>query len=259
MTEPILSVTDFSFAVEKRTILKNLTFSVDRGERVTIVGPNGAGKTTLLKCLNRINRGGSGRILVEGQPLVDLPQWKVAQRLAYVPQADGRTAPFSVCEFVMMGRYSHMGPLKSSGPEDDRATRGALEVTGTLELADRPFNTLSGGEQQKILIAAALAQEAKILLLDEPTAFLDPPHQVEIHRMLGRLHENHGVTLIWVTHDLNAALSHSDRVIALREGTLVFDGPAVTLAESDRLRNVFGHDFLVAPHPKTGHPVIFPE
>ena len=103
MTEPILSVSDFSFTVEKRTILKNLTFSVDRGERVTIVGPNGAGKTTLLKCLNRINRGGSGSILVEGQPLVDLPQWKVAQRLAYVPQADGRTAPFSVCEFVMMG------------------------------------------------------------------------------------------------------------------------------------------------------------
>ncbi|MBV8879555.1 MAG: ABC transporter ATP-binding protein [Planctomycetaceae bacterium] len=259
MTKPILDVAGFSFAIGGRAILRDLTFSIARGDRAAILGPNGAGKTTLLKCLNRIVRGGRGRIAVDGLPLEDYSQLDLARRVAYVPQADGRSAPFTVREFVEMSRYPHLGPLAPIRPQDSAAVDRALEETGTSGFAERPLEALSGGERQKVSIAAALAQEAELLLLDEPTAFLDPPRRQEILRTLADLHRERGMTLLFVTHDVNEALGQASRVLALREGALVFDGPSGALVEAGTLEKVYGHSFVIGPHPRSGRAVVFPE
>ncbi len=259
MTEPALRLVGYSFALGGREILRDLSFSVGRGERVALIGPNGAGKTTLLKCLNRILRGGSGEIRIDGISLDSYRQFELARRVAYVPQADGRTAPYTVREVVEMARYPHLGPLAPIRPEDDAAIDRALSETGMSGLSHRPLLTLSGGECQKALLAAALAQQSDILLLDEPTAFLDPSQQSEILVVLDRVHRERGATILTVTHDLNEALAHSDRVLALREGTLVFDGPALALADGDTLRRIYQHEFVVGSHPRSGRPVLFSE
>lgn len=254
MSETALEVHGFSLAIEGRRILRELTFTVLRGERVALIGPNGAGKTSLLKCLNRILRGGTGRIEVAGRPLERYEQGELARRLAYVPQGDALPAGFTVREFVEMARYPHVGPLAPFRPEDGRAVGRALEAAGAADLAGRPMDALSGGERQKAHLAAALAQEAEILLLDEPTAFLDPAHQGEILRTLARVEG----TILFVTHDVNEALASADRAIALREGAVVFDGPSAGLADPGALRAVYAHDFAIGTHPRTGRAVVFP-
>jgi iron complex transport system ATP-binding protein len=259
MTEPALEVRGFSFSREGKGILRNLSFSVAAGERVALVGPNGAGKTTLLKCLLRIHRGALGEVRVFGRPLDAYEQIDLARRLAYVPQAEGRSAPYTVRDVVEMARYPHLGPLAPARPEDAAAVDGALEETGLGPLAGRFLDTLSGGERQKALLAAAMAQQADVLLLDEPTAFLDPSQQADMLAVLGRVHRDRGATIVSVTHDLNEALAHSDRVLALREGELVFDGSTASLAQVDVLRRIYDHGFAVGAHPRTGRPVLFSE
>ena len=259
MTEPALQLRGYSFSLGGREILRDLSFSIARGERVAVIGPNGAGKTTLLKCLNRILKGGRGEIRIAGIRLDSFRQFELARRLAYVPQADGRSAPYTVREVVEMARYPHLGPLAPVRAEDVAAVDRALSETGMAALAERPLQTLSGGECQKALLAAALAQESEILLLDEPTAFLDPSQQSDILGVLDRVHRERASTILSVTHDLNEALAHSERVIALREGSLVFDGPALALAEGDHLQRVYQHPFVVGAHPRSGRPVLFAE
>lgn len=259
MTEWALEVERYSVSLGGREILRNITFSVSPRERVAVIGPNGAGKTTLLKGLCRIQGGGRGRIRLGGLPLERFQQLDLARRLAYVPQAEGGSAPYTVREFVEMARYPHLGPLAPVRGLDRTAIDQALRETGIVSLSSRPLGALSGGERQKALLAAALAQEADILLLDEPTAFLDPPHRREILDVLARLQRDRGTTILSVTHDVNEALAHSDRVLALREGTLVFDGPSAALASGETLRRVYEHDFVVGVHPRSGRPVLFPD
>lgn len=257
MSEPALELKGYSFARATRDVLRDISFTIARGERVAVVGPNGAGKSTLLQCLNRILRGGRGTIAVEGRPLERYTQRELAQRLAWVPQAAGRSGMFSVREFVEMARYPHQGPLGFAGPADGAAVLRALEDTGTAPLADRPLAELSGGERQLVFLAAALAQEAGILLLDEPAAFLDPPHKAEVFRAIARAHAGRDATVLFVTHDVNDALAHASRILALRDGALVFDGAAPDLPAA--LPSVFGHEFVTGPHPKSGRLVVFPE
>lgn len=259
MTEPALRVSGFSFSVRGREILRDLSFSVDPGERVAVIGPNGAGKTTLLRCLNRILKGGRGEIRVAGLPLGSFRQVDLARRLAYVPQTDGRSAPYSVREMVEMARYPHLGPLAPVRREDAAAIDRALSDTGLTPLSDRSLDTLSGGECQKALLAAALAQESDILLLDEPTAFLDPSQRSELLAVLDRVHRERRPTILSVTHDLNEALASSERVMALREGRLVFDGPAEGLIQGDTLKSIYKHEFVVGVHPRSRRPVLFAE
>ena len=259
MTSPVLELGGFSLARGGRTVLRDVTFAVGRGERVALLGPNGAGKTTLLQRLNRILSGGTGRIAVDGRPLESYSQRELARRLAYVPQADGRPAPFTVREFVEMARYAHLGPMAPVRTEDRRAVDRALADAEMGPLAERPLDALSGGERQKAWLAAALAQEADVLLLDEPTAFLDPPRQLEILRTLARVHAERGTTMLFVTHDLNEAVAHASRAVALREGAVVYDGPIDGLLEGDRLRAIYAHEFVLGTHPRTGKPVVLPE
>jgi iron complex transport system ATP-binding protein len=144
-------------------------------------------------------------------------------------------------------------------PEDRAEIDRALQDTGMVAFANRSMDALSGGERQKALLAAALAQQSEILLLDEPTAFLDPAQQADVLAVLGRAHREKGVTIVSVTHDLNEALAHARRVIALREGAVVFDGPSADLTTGDVLRRIYDHDFVIGTHPKTGRPVLFPD
>lgn len=252
-----VEVRRFSFWLEDKPVLRDVSFSVLEGEYLSIVGPNGAGKTTLLKCLDRIYTGGRGEIAVFGRPLAAYRQKELARRLSYVPQADGRVFPFTVEQFVLMGRYPYLSPFTSVRREDRQAVREALELTGTAPFAGRMLDTLSGGERQKVYIAAAVAQGADALLLDEPTTFLDYRHQAEIRDLLTRLN-GAGKTIVAVTHDVNRAALDSHRIVALREGEVVFCGTPGELMHPGVLRSVYGADLLLVEHPGTGLPVIVP-
>ena len=259
MSAPILDVRDLTFAVGRKTILDRVTFTVKDGDYVSIIGPNGAGKTSLIRCLNRINRIASGAITVAGTPLHELDQREIARIMSYVPQADGRDAPFSVYDFVLMGRYPHRSALSGLRREDHDAVEAALASTHIEAFAERSLATLSGGEQQKVFIAAALAQEAKILLLDEPTTFLDYRHQVEVRTLLHRLNRERGITIIAVTHDADAAVFSSHRVLALKHGALVFDGAPEELLDPEVLENIYDTAFRIVRDGESNAPIVVPE
>jgi len=252
-----IDLVGFSFGLAGKTILREVTFSVRRGEYLSILGPNGAGKTTLLKCIDRVLTGGSGRIEVFGRPLGGFSQRELARRISYVPQADGRVLPFTVEQFVLMGRYPYLRPFAAISREDREAVAEALRTTGTLEFRDRRLGTLSGGERQSVYIAAALAQGADVFLLDEPTTFLDYRHQAEIRDLLARVNAS-GVTIVAVTHDVNRAVLDSHRVVALREGVVVYSGPPAEVMQPDVLRRIYDTEFLLVPHPGANLPMIVP-
>ncbi len=256
--EAAIEVRNFSFRLATKEILRDVSLTVRRGEYFSIIGPNGAGKTTLLKCIDRILDGGSGEIRIFGRPLGSYRQKELARRISYVPQADARMFPFTVEQFVLMGRYPYLSPFSSAGREDRQAVREALEITATAEFADRMLGTLSGGERQKVYIAAALAQGAEVLLLDEPTTFLDYRHQIEIRDVLARANRRSGVTVIAVTHDVNRAALDSDRVMALREGAVAFCGPPGEVMNRGVLERIYGVPLLLVPHPHARLPVIVP-
>jgi len=256
---PILDVVEFSFGFGTKEILRDVSFTVAQGEYFSIVGPNGAGKTTLLKCLDRIYRGGSGEISVFGQPLEGYRQRDLARRLSYVPQADGRVFPFTVGQFVLMGRYPHLNPFSSVGRDDMAAVGQVMERTGIAPFAERKLDTLSGGERQKVYIAAALAQGAEVLLLDEPTTFLDYRHQADVRDLLAELNRNAGVTIVAVTHDVNRAAIDSHRIVALSAGTVVFSGTPAEIMRPDVLERIYGTPFLMVDHPQGDVPIIAPQ
>jgi len=251
-------VEGFSFKVGAKDILSGISFAVEEGSFVSVIGPNGAGKTTLLKCLNRILPGGEGRVEIFGVPLERLRRKELARRLSYVPQGEGRRVEFTVYEFVLMGRYPHLSPFSVLTEKDHAAVERALTATGAAEFSDRRLSTLSGGESQKALIAAALAQQAAVLLLDEPTTFLDYKRRVEILALLGKLNREEGLTVVAVTHDLSDFVFASDRVLALRGGRLVFSGKPGELVRGGVLEEIYDTGFRFVKHPETGEPVPLP-
>lgn len=259
MDNVIIDIESFSFGVGDKEILKNISMSVREGEYVSIVGPNGAGKTTLLKCISRIHRGGRGKIAVAGRRLEEYSQKEFALKVSYVPQAGGRHAPFTVREFVLMGRYPYLSPFSPPRPSDTAAVREAMEVTGTGEFSERFLGTLSGGERQKVYIAAALAQESRVLLLDEPTTFLDPKHESDIYRLLAEINRDRGVTIVSVTHDINSAVLTSRTVLALKNGAVAFSGPAEEFMNEAILRGIYEKSFSLMTHPRYGRTIIAPE
>ena len=258
LNDAVIEIHNFSFRLGGKQILRDVSFTVRRGEYLSIVGPNGAGKTTLLKCADRILTGGTGEIRICGRPLESYRQRELAQLISYVPQADGRGFPFTVEQFVLMGRYPYLSPFSPVGREDRQAVREVLKLTGTAQFAQRLLDTLSGGERQKVYIAAALAQGADVLLLDEPTTFLDYRHQVEIETLLARANRLSGVTVVAVTHDVNHAALQSDRIVALRDGSVAFCGRPEEVMNPDVLERVYGTSFLLVSHPRAPLPMIVP-
>ena len=259
MDSVVIDIASYSFGVSDREILKDISVTVHEGEYVSIVGPNGAGKTTLLKCISRIHKGGRGKITVAGKKLEEYGQKELALKVSYVPQADGHHAPFTVREFVMMGRYPYLSPFSPPSPSDIAAVQEALDVTGSREFSERFLGTLSGGERQKVYIAAALAQDAKVLLLDEPTTFLDPKHESDIYRLLAEINRQRGVTVISVTHDINSAVLTSRTILALKGGAVAFYGPAEAFMKEEILRSIYEKSFSLMEHPQYGRTIIAPE
>jgi iron complex transport system ATP-binding protein len=242
--------------------LERLSFQVAEGEILGIVGPNGSGKSSLLKVIAGLLRPDSGTVLLGGQPTRRLSQQDIARLVAVVPQEYVQVFPFTVAETVLMGRFPHRKPrFWSMGLGDDTeddlvCAHQAMIDTDVLSLADRLVSDLSGGERQRVIIARALAQEPKILLLDEPTAFLDINHQIEICSLIGRLRAERRLTVVLVSHDLNVASQHCDRVLMLKEGTLCRIGSPEETIRPDVLRMVYGCEVVVDAHPQTGRPRV---
>lgn len=254
----VIEANDLSLVVSGKNILSGVSFKVEQGEFVAIIGPNGAGKSTLLKLLMRIYSGNSGAIAIKGKPLGSYSQRELAKALSYVTQPGDAAPPFTVREFVLMGRYPHATPFSIAGKGDIEAVEKSLEFTGMRGFESRYMSTLSGGERQKAFIAAALAQDSEMMLLDEPTTFLDPKHQYEILGILKRLNA-HGVTVLVVTHDVNHAALFSRRIIAVKEGRVIFDGPPREMMSKERLHALYDRRFIIVPHPSNGIPVVLPE
>ena len=242
--------------------LDHLSFHVDAGEILGIVGPNGSGKSSLLKILSGLLRVGEGDVLLGGTSLQKQSQADIARLVAVVPQEYAQVFPFTVAETVLMGRFPHrtvrwwsMG-IGDETASDLASAHQAMVDTDVVSLADRLVSDLSGGERQRVVIARALAQEPKILLLDEPTAFLDINHQIEICSLVARLRAERQLTVVLVSHDLNVASQYCDRVLMLKEGQLCRIGSPEETIRPEVLRMVYGCDVVVDAHPQTGRPRV---
>jgi iron complex transport system ATP-binding protein len=240
------------------TVLEEVSFEIEAGSFVTIVGANGAGKTTLLRCIDGLVRPGAGRLLIEGRPAGARSRRELARLVSYVPQSEAPGADYDVRSYVAMGRYPHLRAWTGLGPADEQIVDEALEMTGTAHLADRSLVRLSGGEHQRVRIAAALAQGGSILLLDEPTSFLDYRHQVRILDLIARLHQERRLTIVAVSHDLNGPISASDAVLALRAGRVVAQGTPEAILEREVLERIFDTRFDLVPRPSHGLPIVVP-
>ncbi|TKS61924.1 MAG: hypothetical protein EWM72_00049 [Nitrospira sp.] len=242
--------------------LEGLSFHVEAGEILGIAGPNGSGKSSLLKLLAGLMPPSEGHIRLGGQPITQLSQLDIARVVALVPQDYVQVFPFTVAETVLMGRFPHRpSRLWSLGvgeetEKDLACAHQAMSDTDVWALADRLVSDLSGGERQRVVIARALAQESAILLLDEPTAFLDINHQIEICGLISRLRCERQLTVVLASHDLNVASQYCDRVLMLKEGRLSRIGSPDDTIRPDVLRMVYGCDVVVDAHPQTGRPRV---
>ncbi|MDR3134460.1 MAG: ABC transporter ATP-binding protein [Deltaproteobacteria bacterium] len=247
----ILEAIDYSFWVDQARILNGITFGIKKGEFLSIVGPNGAGKSTLLKCLLRLHERGrsSGTLVVAGHDIGAYSQKQLAKVISYVPQAGGWIPPFTVRDFAKLSRFPHASTVAGLGPTDELAVDRALEAVGLGDMAKRNLKTMSGGERQKAYLAAALAQGADVMLLDEPAASLDPRHASELGSLLEKLNKETSLTIIMVTHDLNHPLKAGGLALVLANGQRQYFGPASGLLEDLVLEKAFQHEFLYLDHP----------
>ena len=238
--------------------LHEVTLRVDRGSLVGVLGPNGSGKTTLLRLLSGTLAPHAGRVTLDGTDIRHLSRTAVARRMAVVPQETHLAFDYSVLEIVLMGRYPHLRPFELEGPDDLAIARDALAATGTAALERRAFATLSGGEKQRVIIASALAQSAGIMLLDEPTASLDPGYQIEIAALLRRLNEERGITMVVATHDLNFAASICRQLVLLRAGRVLASGPTPAVLTGELVEALYGVEADVRHHERAGHLTVVP-
>lgn len=233
-------------------VLKGVSISVSDGEFLALAGPNGCGKTTLLRVLTGVLRPLSGRVLLDGRDLHSMAPRAVARHVAVVPQTAPAAFNFSAIEFVLMGRYPHLGRFSFESQEDYDIAHECLEQAGALHLADRRVTQLSGGERQRLLIARALAQRPRILLLDEPTAHLDISHQAEMMQALRDLCARERVGILAALHDLNMAARHAGRIALMSKGSLVATGaPHEVITEANVLA-AYGAQANIARDPSTG-------
>ena len=241
--------------------LRGMNFHVAQGEILGVLGPNGSGKTSLLKMLAKILRPAEGSIHLFNRALHLLPQNNIARSVAFVPQEPAHLFPFTSFEIVLMGRFPHhsgtiLGAFGWEDQEDLKVAEEAMATMGVLHLAHRSVGEVSSGERQRVLIARALAQNPRILLLDEPTAFLDLNHQVEICTVLRRMNRESGLTVIWVSHDLNLASQYCDRLLLLNRGALFKMGTPDEVIQPDTIETVYGCRVLVDRHPMSGVPRV---
>ncbi|HNT99759.1 MAG TPA: ABC transporter ATP-binding protein [Acidobacteriota bacterium] len=260
MSAALLDVEGLGYAPEGKRVLAGVSFDVGEGEFVSVLGPNGAGKSTLLKHLNRLLPVREGAVRLRGRSVADYAFRTLARLQSYVPQAKGYIPPYRVAEFLLMNRFPYLQALGAPGPRDRAVVEDALAQVAMTEFRDRFLDTLSGGERQKVFIAAAVVQETDVILLDEPTTFLDPLHAQEIYQLLGRLHAPGGKTIVMVTHDVNAALALSSRLLCLKAGRAVFFGPPADFLAGRILDRLYDTPFrrYECPDDPAGPPAYLP-
>ncbi|ASS98441.1 iron ABC transporter ATP-binding protein [Geobacillus thermocatenulatus] len=241
----MLSVRDVSIRHSELFALRHVELEIHEGEIVSIIGPNGSGKSTLLKTMARLLSPLEGAIILEGRLLDLWGQKELAQTLAMLPQTPHHGLDMTVRELVEFGRNPHKRWLQTLDHEDERVIDWALDVTNLKEMENRFLPSLSGGERQRAWIAMAIAQRPKILLLDEPTTHLDIVHQLEVMELVHQLNKEWGVTVVMVLHDVNQAAQYSDRLIAMKQGTIVYDGPPQQVMCRQMFEEVFGVDVRI--------------
>ena len=254
---PALQLQDVSLSYGDTAVLQALSLAIEPGAFTAIVGPNGCGKSTLLRVLGGAQAPTQGQARLDGANLATLRRKAVARRLAYLPQNPVAPEMISVRDLVSRGRYPHQTLLRQWSPADALAVDAALADTDLTALADHPVHTLSGGQRQRAWLALVLAQDAGIMLLDEPTTFLDIRHQIDLLELCARLHLA-GRTLVVVLHDLNLAFRYASRVVMMRSGRVQAQGDVREVVTEESMRQVFDLDCRVLPDPETGSPMIVP-
>ncbi|HLI09883.1 MAG TPA: ABC transporter ATP-binding protein [Ktedonobacteraceae bacterium] len=257
-SKTVLAAQALSVGYSERLVIPELSLEIAIGTITALVGPNGSGKSTVLKTLARLIAPSAGAVYLDGRAIASLPTREVARQLAILPQAPTAPEELTVGELVEQGRYPHAGPLRMLREQDHHAITEALTQANMLELRDRRLDSLSGGERQRAWIALALAQSTPILLLDEPTTFLDVGHQLEILTLIQQLNRIQGKTIVLVLHDLNQAARFAGRIIVLHAGRVVADGLPRVILTPELLAEVFQVKATIINHPVDGVPVCLP-
>ncbi|MGD6756201.1 ABC transporter ATP-binding protein [Streptomyces sp. BH105] len=253
-----LTAESLTLAYEDRTVVDGLDLEIPDGKVTVIVGPNACGKSTLLRALGRLLKPRAGTVLLDGTELARTPGRDIARAIGVLPQSPTPPDGITVADLVARGRQPHQKWWQQWSEADERAVTQALEHTNTTALAERPVDELSGGQRQRVWIAMALAQETELLLLDEPTTYLDIAHQVEVLDLVRRLNHERGRTVVAVLHDLNQAARYADHLVAMKDGRVVAEGPPAEVITADLVHTVFGLHSVVVPDPVTGSPLVVP-
>jgi len=250
----LISARNIDFSYTEKPVMENVSFSVEEGQIAAIIGPNGSGKTTLLKIINGTLFPDAGEMLIDGKDTKEWLRKEIAKKVAIVPQDISIIFPFYAEEIVLMGRFPHLNNYRFEDKNDYKIVFEAMEKTDTLAFARRRFNELSAGERQRVLIARALAQEPKVLLLDESTVFLDLKHQVQFLTLLRQLNASEQLTAIFVTHDINLAAQNADRIILLDCGKIYAIGNPAEVITAAHIKEVYDVESLIDRNPQNGLP-----
>jgi iron complex transport system ATP-binding protein len=253
----MIEARNLSFSYFDRKALEDVDLVVKPGEFWGLIGPNGSGKSTLLKCLCGILAPQKGEVLLEGKPLGSYRRREIAQKIAMVPQESAFSLNFTAYEVVLLGRTPYLERMQLERTSDHEAVQRAMEKTDCWELKDRRIWEISGGERQRVVIARALAQSPRVLLLDEPTAHLDIAHQVEVYNLLLALNRKEGLTILAVSHDLNLAGEYCERVALMEKGRVRAVGDKREILSSGLLSKVYQQEVSVRESPATGEPHVF--
>ncbi|MEV3988483.1 ABC transporter ATP-binding protein [Streptomyces sp. NPDC049837] len=254
-----LRAEDLTLCYEQRTVATSLGVVIPDHSFTVIIGPNACGKSTLLKALARMLRPKAGEVYLDGAAISSYRSREVARRLGLLPQSSTAPGGITVGDLVARGRYPHQRMLKQWSAEDETAVVEAMRQTGVLELADRPVDDLSGGQRQRVWLAMVLAQETPILLLDEPTTYLDIAHQIEVLNLCADLHERKGHTIVAVLHDLNQACRYATHLVVLKPGGVIAaEGDPATVMTAELVEDVFGLPCRIIDDPETGTPLMVP-
>lgn len=249
---------DLTLGYGRGPVSEHLDVEVPDGSFTAIIGPNACGKSTLLRALSRLLEPEEGSVVLDGRDIRDLPSRAIARRLGLLPQSSTSPSGITVRDLVARGRFPHQSLLRQWSPEDDRAVAHALAATGVTDLAGRRVDELSGGQRQRVWLSLVLAQETPLLLLDEPTTFLDLTHQLEVLDLCRGLHEGGGYTLVAVLHDLNLAFRYASHLIVMKEGRVIAQGRPEDVVDAALIEEVYDVPCLCLPDPVTGRPWIVP-